>query len=189
MRQAVLKAADELVERDGFAAVTVEGIAARAGVSKATIYRWWPNKAAVVADSFLDLTAPMIDFVDSGSVLEDLRVQMQRLTEVLASPRGQVLAALFAEGTRDAEVSTALLEHWVGVRRAVTRRVLERGIAQGELRADLDIDVVMDVLYGPIYFRLLARHLPLDDLFATKLADHVFVGLLASAPAPDPDSV
>jgi AcrR family transcriptional regulator len=178
-RQAILSAASVLLARDGFAAVTVEAIAAQAGVSKATIYRWWPNKAAVVTESFLELTAPHIEFVATGSVRADLRLQMQRLTQVLMSPSGQVIAALIAEGQADPEVAQAFLTRWVSVRRRETRGVLEQGIARGELRPDLDLDVVMDALYGPIYFRLLTRHLPLDAAFADRLADHVLRGINA----------
>jgi AcrR family transcriptional regulator len=176
-RQAILTAASELLARDGFVAVTVEAIAARAGVSKATIYRWWPNKAAVVTESFLELTSPRITFIPTGSVREDLRLQMQRLAEVLAGPGGQVIAALIAESQSDPVVAEAFLTRWVLVRRRETRAVIEQGIANGELRSDVDPDVVMDALYGPIYFRLLAHHLPLTTAFAEQLADHVLRGL------------
>jgi AcrR family transcriptional regulator len=179
-RQAILTAASELLARDGFTGVTVEAIAARAGVSKATIYRWWPNKAAVVTESFLELAAPQITFEGSGSIGEDLRQQMRRLTQLLASSGGQVIAALMAESQTDATVAEAFLSGWVMVRRRETRAVIERGMASGELRADLDVEVVMDALYGPIYFRMLARHLPLDDAFADTLADHVLRGLEAA---------
>jgi AcrR family transcriptional regulator len=176
-RQAILHAASDLLTRDGFAAVSVEAIAAQAGVSKATIYRWWPNKAAIVTESFLELTAPQIDFVATGSVRTDLRLQMRRLTELLASPSGQVIAALLAEAQHDPAVGEAFRSRWMLVRRRETRAVLERGVANGELRADLDLDVVMDALYGPIYFRLLAQHLPLDNTFADQLAAHVLGGI------------
>ncbi|MBI1879775.1 MAG: TetR/AcrR family transcriptional regulator [Chloroflexi bacterium] len=172
-----MKAAGELLERDGLATVTIEAIAAQAGVSKATIYRWWPNKAAVITDSFLELIAPQIEFVETGSIREDLRLQMRRLAQVFASKSGRVIAALVAEGHDDAKVSSAFLTHWIAVRRRATRQVLERGIAQGELRSDLDVDVAMDALYGPIYYRLLVHHLPLDEGFTDKLADHVLRGL------------
>lgn len=176
-REAILTAASELLARDGFARVTVEAIAARAGVSKATIYRWWPNKAAVVTESFLERTAPQITFEGGGSLRENLRLQMRRLTELLAGSGGQVIAALMAESQNDGAVAEAFLARWVMVRRRETRAVIEQGMANGELRADLDVDVVMDALYGPIYFRLLTRHLPLDDAFADTLADHVLRGL------------
>ena len=176
-RRAILKAAGELLDRDGLAAVTVERIAALAGVSKATIYRWWPNKAAVVTDSFLELSAPKIDFIDTGSAQGDLRLQMRRLADLLASPSGRVIAALIGESQADVEVARAFLDHWIAPRRRETRRVLERGVSRGELRAALDLDVAMDALYGPIYYRLLVRHLPLDEGFADALAEQVLHGI------------
>ena len=153
-RRAILEAAGELLERDGFAAVTMDAIAARAEVSKATIYRWWPNKAAVVTDSFMELTAPEIDFVETGSVLEDLRSQMRRLAHTFASKTGRSIAALVAEGQADPKVAEVFRSRWISARREETRRVLQRGIARGELREDLDLEVAMNALYGPIYYRL-----------------------------------
>jgi AcrR family transcriptional regulator len=172
-----LEAAAELLDRNGLAAVTVEAIAARAGVSKTTIYRWWPNKAAVVTDSFLEFTSPKIEFEDTGSVRADLRLQMRRLVQAFAGKCGRNLAAIVAEGQADPETAEAVREHWIAVRRGATRQVLRRGVERGELRADLDLEVAMDALYGPIYYRLLVGHAPLDERFADVLADHVMAGL------------
>jgi AcrR family transcriptional regulator len=183
-RQAILDAAGELLERDGFAAVTVEAIAARAGVSKATIYRWWPNKAAVVTDSFLELTAPEIHFENTGSAREDLRLQMQKLAQVFSGQSGRVVAALVAESVFDADVATAFRSRWISARREETRRVVERGIINEEFRSDLDVEAAIDALYGPIYYRLLVRHLPLEPGFVDALADHVINGLQATSDAP-----
>jgi AcrR family transcriptional regulator len=179
-RRAILEAAIELVKCDGFAAVTVEAIAARAGVSKATIYRWWPNKAAVVADGFLELTAPeVLFFMETGSVREHLKLQMHELARVLASENGKLIAALLAEGQADPEVAKTLRSHWISPRREATREILRHGIEHGELRADIDLEATMDALYGPIYYRLLGGHAPLDEHFIEALADHVMVGLNA----------
>ena len=158
----------------------MDAIAARAEVSKATIYRWWPNKAAVVTDSFLELTAPEIHFVETGSVLEDLRLQMRRLAHTFAGKSGQTIAALVAEGQADPEVAKTFRSRWISARREETRRVLRRGVASGELREDLDLEVAMDALYGPIYYRLLVGHLPLEKAFTDVLADYVWPGLASS---------
>lgn len=166
-----------MLERDGFDAVTIEAIARRAGASKATIYRWWPNKAAVVTDSFLELVAPEILSVDTGSVREDLRQQMRGLVQSLASKIGRTIASLFAESQSDPEVAKTFRDRWIKKRREETKRVLQRGIRRGELRADLDLEVAIDALYGPIYLRLLTGHAPLEDGFVDKLADHVMRGL------------
>ena len=178
-RRAILKAAGELLERDGFTAVTMERIAERAGVSKATIYRWWPNKAAVMTDSFLELMVPDTSPLDTGSAREDLRLRLRGLAHVLAGRSGRFVAALIAESQTDPEVTEALRTQWISVRRRETRPLLRRGIERGELRSDLDLEVAIDALYGPVYWRMLTGYAPLSDDFVDRLVDHVIVGLRA----------
>lgn len=178
-RRAILKAAGELLERDGFTAVTMERIAERAGVSKATIYRWWPNKAAVMTDSFLELMVADTSPLDTGSAREDLRLRLRGLAHMLAGRSGRFVAALIAESQTDSEVAEALRTHWISVRRRETRPLLRRGIERGELRSDLDLEVAIDALYGPVYWRMLTGYAPLSDDFVDRLVDHVMVGLRA----------
>jgi AcrR family transcriptional regulator len=178
-RRAILKAAGELLERHGFTAVTMERIAERAGVSKATIYRWWPNKAAVMTDSFLELMVPDTSPLDTGSAREDLKLRLRGLAHVLAGRSGRFVAALIAESQTDPEVAEALRTQWISVRRRETRPLLRRGIERGELRSDLDLEVAIDALYGPVYWRMLTGYAPLSDDFVDRLVDHVIVGLRA----------
>jgi AcrR family transcriptional regulator len=178
-RRAILGAAGELLERDGFAAVTIESIAEHAGVSKATIYRWWPNKAAVMTESFLELMAPEASSLDTGSAREDLRLRLRDLAHVLAGRSGRFIAALVAESQTDPEVAEALRTHWIAARRRETRTLLRRGIERGELRPDLDLEVAIDALYGPVYWRMLTGYAPLNDAFVDRLTDHVMAGLSA----------
>jgi AcrR family transcriptional regulator len=180
--RAILQAANELLESEGFAAVTVEAIAERAGVSKATVYRWWPNRAAVVMDGFLSIVSSEVPFPHTGRAREDIRIHMRRLAEAFSGKIGRTVAALIAEGQSDPELAEALRSRWLSVRRAEAREILELGIERGELREDLDPEVAVDVLYGPIYYRMLVGHAPLDDDFADALANHVFAGLAARGP-------
>jgi AcrR family transcriptional regulator len=182
-RRAILRAANELLEGEGFAAVTVEAIAERAGVSKATIYRWWPNRAAVVMDGFLSTVSSEVPFPHTGHAQEDIRIHMRRLAEAFSDKIGRTVAALIAEGQSDPELAEALRSRWLSVRRAEAREILELGIERGELREDLDLEVAVDVLYGPIYYRMLVGHAPLDEDFADALAAHIFAGLGARDPA------
>ena len=177
--RAILQAANELLENEGFAAVTVEAIAERAGVSKATIYRWWPNRAAVVMDGFLSIVSSEVPFPHTGHAREDIRIHMRRLAEAFSGNLGRTVAALIAEGQADPELAEALRSRWLSVRRTEAREILELGIERSELREDLDPEVAVDVLYGPIYYRMLIGHAPLDEDFADTLADHVFAGLRA----------
>jgi AcrR family transcriptional regulator len=176
-RRAILQAANELLEGEGFAAVTVEAIAERAGVSKATVYRWWPNKAAVMMDGFLSTVSSEVPFPHTGHAREDIRIHMRRLTEAFGGRIGRTVAALIAEGQANPELAEALRSRWLSVRRAEAREILELGIERGELREDLDLEVAVDVLYGPIYYRMLVGHALLGEDFADALADHIFAGL------------
>jgi AcrR family transcriptional regulator len=181
--RAILQAANELLEGEGFAAVTMEAIAERAEVSKATVYRWWPNRAAVVMDGFLSTVSSQVPFPHTGHAREDIRLHMRRLTEALGGKIGRTVAALIAEGQADPELAEALRSRWLSVRRAEAKEILELGIERGELREGLDPEVAVDVLYGPIYYRMLVGHAPLDEDFADALADHIFAGLGARDPA------
>src|SRR5215213_653179 len=180
--RAILQAANDLLESEGFAAVTVEAIAERAGVSKATIYRWWPNKAAVVMDGFLSMVSAELTNQHTGHAREDIRLHMRRLAEAFGGKMGRTVAALIAEGQADPELAEALRSRWLSVRRTEAKEILELGIERGELRDDIDPEVAVDVLYGPIYYRMLVGHAPLDDEFADTLADNVFAGLAARGP-------
>jgi AcrR family transcriptional regulator len=169
VRLRILDAAIAELEARGLKGVTIESIAERAGASKVTIYRWWPNKAALATDAFLAAVAPRIAFPHGASALDDLRQQMISLMHVLTGRWGAVIASLIAEGIHDDEVGEAMRTRWLGPRRAAGRKVVERGVASGEIRADVDPEVVLDALYGPIYLRVMLGHGPLDAAFAKRV--------------------
>jgi AcrR family transcriptional regulator len=104
----------------------MEAIASKAKVSKATLYRWWSTKAAVVMDGFLAANEPRILFPDTGSVREDIRHQMHRVVELFASQTGRTIAALIAEGQTDPELAEAFRSRWLSIRRIEAKQVLER---------------------------------------------------------------
>jgi AcrR family transcriptional regulator len=170
-RQAILTAAiGELSER-GYAALTVEGIAGRAGVGKQTIYRWWPSKADVVLDALLDLTATKISVPDEGSLPEDL---IGFLTETFRQ-RGQrpVLVGLMAQALLDPVFATAFRDRFLFGRRAVLRQILDRAVERGEIAPGIDPELLIDVVYGVLWYRLLLDHAPLDEEAGRQLADLV----------------
>ena len=164
--RAILETAYELLEEVGFASMSVEGIASRAGVGKATIYRRWPNKASVVMDAFLAAMAPQIPFPDTGSAREDLRRQMRSLVEAMRGRHGRTIATLIGAGQADPELAEAFRTRVVALRRAEARQVLQRGMARGDFRSKFDPEVVLDALYAPLYFRLLVGHAPITAAFA-----------------------
>jgi len=183
-RRAILRAATDLLARDGFADVTVEAIAAEAGVSKATLYRWWPGKAAVLVDAFLAATGPCAPFPDTGCLEEDLRGQMRALAQALGGCVGTVLRGVLAEAQSDPEAADAFRTRYLAPRRAETRRALERARARGQICPQADLETAADALYGPLYYRLTVSHAPLDAAFVDSLLTLVFQGLRPRCPLP-----
>ncbi len=176
-RQAILDAVRDLLIQSGYAAVTVEAIAAQAGVSKATIYRWWPGKAAVVLEAFLAASGPCPRRPDTGCPAADLREQLRGLAHALAGPVGTVLRGVLAEAQSDPEVAETLRVHYLAPRRAETCRLLERARAAGRISADTDVETAADTLVAPLFYRLLTGHAPPDAAFADSLVTLLFDGL------------
>lgn len=176
--EAVLKAAIGLFEESGYSRMTIDAIAGRAGASKATIYRWWPGKAALLLEAFLSEVEADLAFPDSGSLRKDLVVQVSALSRVLGQTRlGQMAIALLGEAQHDAELATAFRSGWLEPRRMAGREVLLRAVGRGELRAGLDPEAVLDALYGPVYLRLLFGHGSLDRSTVETLVDQLLQGI------------
>jgi AcrR family transcriptional regulator len=164
-RLKVLAAADTLLARDGLARMSVDAIAQSAGVSKATIYRWWPNKSAIVMEALLasteaDVQVPLTPFPE-----EDLIARLRRTFGLFRGPKGHVLASLIGQAQSDPEIAEAYRQQLLGPRRAAMRAAIQRNIDTGLYRADIDFELAIDILYGPLYQRLLLGHAPLDDAF------------------------
>jgi AcrR family transcriptional regulator len=167
-RRSILTAAATLLHEQGLQAMTIEAVAARAGVSKKTIYRWWSSKGVLALDAIYDEWSRARGAVPNRGTLEgDLRSRMRATVRVLCSPTlGSALAALIAEAQADPDLARAYSEHVLEPLRAQVRLILERAIARGELPRDLDLDAAIDLLQGPLYLRLLHTHAPLDRQFA-----------------------
>jgi AcrR family transcriptional regulator len=167
-RRAILAAAVGELQERGYAALTVEGIAARAGVGKQTIYRWWPSKADVVLDGLIDLTATKISVPDEGSLPADLMVFLADTFR----ERGQraVLVGLMAQALLDPVFAAAFRDRFLFGRRTVLREILDRAAARGEIAPDVDPELLIDVVYGVLWYRLLLDHAPLDEEAGRQLA-------------------
>ncbi len=169
-RVAILKATAKLLKEQPLENLAIETIAREAGVGKATIYRWWPNKGTVVIDAFLAEFAPKSAFDDAPTAAMAIERHIKRVVSVLTGPQGRVVAQIIAAGQCDADVLEHFNEAFLRTRRRTARTLLERGIASGEFDPRIDVDVALDMIYGAIWFRLLVQHLPLDADFATRLA-------------------
>jgi AcrR family transcriptional regulator len=176
-RLRILAAARELLDEEGFRTMTMEAIAERSKTSKVTVYRWWSHKAAIVLDAMLAEVSPVMPYRDSKSPLLALRDQMQSFTRFLVSRKARLLVAVLAEGVLDEEVGHAFREHWVRPRRDDARGLLGRAMQAGELRPDADLEVVLDALFGPLYYRALVNHIPLDLAFGKKVFRSVMSGV------------
>jgi AcrR family transcriptional regulator len=175
-RHAILQSTLKLLGRNGYAALTIEEVSAHARVGKATVYRWWPNKAALIADAFASDTTRQLHFPDTGSVCTDMSRQMRQLIKIFRSRRGRIVSAILAGGQSDKELIAAFRERFLMPRRREAYATLQRGISRGELRPNLDMDLFLDSLYGPIYMRFLIRHAKLTPAFVTRLCGLLFAG-------------
>jgi AcrR family transcriptional regulator len=177
-RQSILRSTLKLlIHHGGLAELSIEGIAADANVGKTTVYRWWPTKAALVADAFSASADSELRFPDTGSVERDMSLQMRRLIRIFRSKRGKVVAALLAGGQSDPELIEAFRDRFLWPRRKQAYQTLQRGIDRGELPPDSDLDLLLDSLYGPIYMRFLIRHDKLEETFADELCGLLLKGL------------
>ncbi len=177
VREKILNAAVELMEETGYSRLTCDAIAQRAGAGKATVYRWWPNKAAVVINAFVESVAPELPNQKLSSLEEYVTVHMRRFTKVLMGSKGGFLAAVIAAAQEDPEVEAAFLSHWLNPRRTVSRRILQEYRDEGLLSPDADLDLVLDAMYGPLHFVLMLRHAKLSTSYAENLAALILNGL------------
>lgn len=179
-RSAILKAAYEILREGGFAAFTIEGVAARAGAGKATIYRWWNSKGALAIEAFLVAVAPRMDAIrESPSAVTDLRKQVHMAASIYRGRAGQLLRELLALGQEDAVTGQQLLKDFLEPRRRAGMITLRRALASGEIDPRVDPEVLADALWGPIFHRLLVTRMSIDRRFVDRLLDLVLRGARA----------
>jgi AcrR family transcriptional regulator len=180
IHQLILTTALDLAFEVGFRALSVEAIAAKAHVGKTTIYRRWPNKAALVMDAFLSIVGPKTGFPSTERAVESIPLQMRAQVKAFRSKYGRMIRALVGEGQFDTDVLEAFRERWMLPRREMARTTVEAAIQQGDLRAELDADIVIDSLYAPIYYRLLFETGALSESYVDGLFRSVMKGYRAT---------
>jgi len=179
--QAIITATRELLVERGYPDVTIEGIAARAGVGKQTIYRWWPSRAALVLEAYLSSADVVTPPAAGRTVRADVRALLGWLIAVLREPTGgHVVAGLVADIQHDVDLAEGFHRDVVPARREAMVAALKRGRARGEIRVDADLELAVDALHGAVFYRLLLSGEMLDDDFASRLADHVLEGIVSS---------
>jgi AcrR family transcriptional regulator len=182
---AILQVAAALLLEHGLDAVSMDAVAARAGVSKATIYRWWPTKETLALDALhTEWTAAAPVPRDTGSLRGDLIELLSPWAHlVTAQPYARVIAALLAETRSNPEFAAEYQCRVIEPRRDQAREILGRAIERGEITAGLDLEVALDLLYGPLYLRLLQGHAPLDGDFVRAAIDLALTGIKPPSPA------
>lgn len=183
---AILQAAVELLAGGGLATFSMDAVAERAGTSKATIYRRWPHKEALVVDAIHQAAARFVGSADTGSLRGDARALVRGLVAALRSDVGRALAALTAEAAHDPVVRQALREDFQARRIQAVAAMLGRAYGRGEVRGDVDVELLVDVASGFLMHRLHMNPASLDEQLADKLVDLLLDGLLVR-PGPEPE--
>jgi AcrR family transcriptional regulator len=176
--QAIIGATNELLAERGFADLTMDEIAERAGVSKATIYRRWPSKGTLVFEAFSADFLARQPAPDTGSLKGDLTTRLRTWVRIVnGTVTGRTLKALLAEIQRDEGLAVIWRDHFAGPVREESKNLVKRAVARGEISQRTDPDLLLDLLYGPMYHRLLQGHLPLNDRFVQAVVSTVLSGI------------
>ena len=179
--QSILDATLGILLEQGYRGVTIEGVAARAGVGRPTIYRRWPSKPAVVVAALVQSDRLALPAPDTGSLRNDLIAVQRHQVERMNSPDARrVTAGLIADLADDPELGDTYVSQFLAPRRATVWEVLQRGVARGELDADVDFAFVYDLLVGPLFMRAVVWGQPLAPDAAEKTADVVLAAFGAN---------
>lgn len=174
---AVLRAALDLLHEVSLRDLTIEQIAERAKVGKATIYKWWPSKAFVALEALLSSIERAVTTADTGSAQQDFLLQLKALIRFYGSPAGHIFRQFIVEGQADDAFAKAYREQFLEPRRAAVRVIWRRGVERGEIDEKFDCELVIDMIYAPLVYRLLLGHQPFGAEEATKLTEAIFGGL------------
>ena len=178
VRADVLRTVGQIVMEEGLAELTFERIARTAGVSKTTLYKWWPSRGALALDGYFHAFEEELAFPDTGNVRNDLLAQLREFLRVMTStPAGRALAQLIGESQKDCELAVAYRTLYSSGRRSLASERIKKAQQSGQIRGDIDPQVVIDQLWGAAYHRLLIPDEPLTDDFVTALVANLFDGI------------
>lgn len=172
-RAAAVRAAAGVLEEHGWRGFTVDEVARRSGVGKATLYRHWPSGFPLAVEAWGDVVTSAVPTIATGDVVGDLRGQMRRLAAFYASRQGLVAAELLGASIQQPDGPELVAEMFFRERRDATRALIREGVAAGQLQAGLEPDLVIDMLFGPLVFRLFNGRGPLDQSATDAIADMV----------------
>ncbi|WP_019819547.1 TetR/AcrR family transcriptional regulator [Saccharomonospora saliphila] len=180
VRAEVLEAAGTILLRDGMRAVTFDRVAAEAGASRTTLYKWWPSPGALAAEAYFARSRRMLDFPDTGDVRADLITQLRAFVRWLKEEGAErPVSELVGAAQLDRALAEAWSESYALPRRELARERLRIAVRAGQLREDADLDIIVDQLWGACYHRLLVLNVPFDDGLVERLVDHALYGAAA----------
>jgi len=180
VRQRILNSAAQLLEDRCFEDITVDSIAEASGAGKATIYRWWPNKAAVLIEAFRERISQELPFPDSGNFRQDVRQMLQDFTGIIYwGRRAKVFRSFIAGAQADQEIARAFRETWIRPRRAEAKKIFQRHIEEGVADSGLDPDLAVEMVFSPLYYRLLTGWGEITPEYLDSLVDTALRGYLA----------
>ncbi len=180
---AILEATRELLIEQGVHGLTMEGVAARAGVAKTTIYRRYRSKHELALAVLFDMVERIVAVEDTGDTRAELIAFVDAAVRVLESTlMGRVMRGLVSDFATDPELGKAFREQVVSVRLTEVQRLVDRGIERGDIAPGVDPELVHELLFGPVYYRLLLSGAPLDNKLAERVVDAVLGGIAPASP-------
>ncbi len=178
VRADVLRTVGDLLLGEGSANLTFERVAREAGVSRTTLYKWWPSKGALALDGYFHAVQETLAFPDTGDIRADLRTQLHAFAEVMTrTPGGRVLAELIGQSQTDPDLAAAYRSLYSAERRRLAAERIGAAQACGQIRPDADPQVLVDQLWGAVYHRLLIPDEPVTESFVDALVDNVMDGV------------
>lgn len=178
-RRAILDATRKLLTRTSLAELSIEAIAKKAGVGKTTIYRWWPNKATVAMEAFLEQPGIQNIVPTTATASEAVTRQLDSMIRQLRGQNGRIIAGIIAESQADATVLDLLYEKFLKERVETLYALIERGQQSGEFNVNMDSDIAIDMLLGPLFLRVLSGEHGIDNNFAEKYPTQALFALKA----------
>jgi AcrR family transcriptional regulator len=175
--KAILASTVQLLSEKPLRDISMEEIARRAGVGKATIYKWWPSRAYVALDAFLKKTNQMVPTPDTGSVRTDVREQIRSLVGFYRSPAGQIMGQFIAETQIDKEFASLFRTRFLKPRREAAGVIFDRGVERGEIDRNLNWGLVRDLIFGAFFYRMVVGHAPFEDKLVDDMVSILFDGL------------
>ncbi len=167
-QHSILQAVSDALAEGEYHQLTIEDVAARAGVGKSTIYRWWKHKSELVLDAFKQRTAGVFELDASQSLRSNLVQQLTLLVQALNHPVGRALLVVMANHR---ELAADFFQQYLLPRRKQTHQLIQQAIQRGELRADYPFDLMLDTLYGPIHYQIIFFIRMPDDQYIQNLVD------------------